>query len=316
MVRFIFSEIWRFILNDVKVSIIIPVYNVEKYISQCLESAVNQSLKDIEIIIVDDCGSDNSMDIAQEYAKNDSRIKIIYNKQNQGPFVSRNNAAIKASGEYLLCLDSDDFLDLKACEIAYNAAKDGYYDIIKFNAYNYDRNIAGIFGTALDNRSFESLEEYANYIYIKKDYPRWNLWSIIVKRDIYLKTFEILNSKYRIIMAEDALMSFVLWNLSNKFCHICDILYYYCQNENSTTRSKNDEIISRNSKDRVFVIHKIKAISKKYKFNSKVAKVFVENLKYDEYCDRLMYRKINKIVFKIYNKYFRFKRRLRVKFGI
>ena len=137
MVRFIFSEIWRFILNDVKVSIIIPVYNVEKYISQCLESAVNQSLKDIEIIIVDDCGSDNSMDIAQEYAKNDSRIKIIYNKQNQGPFVSRNNAAIKASGEYLLCLDSDDFLDLKACEIAYNAAKDGYYDIIKFGTYDY-----------------------------------------------------------------------------------------------------------------------------------------------------------------------------------
>ncbi|MBR6611314.1 MAG: glycosyltransferase family 2 protein, partial [Campylobacter sp.] len=268
-----------------KISIIIPVYNVEKYISQCLDSAINQSLKDIEIIIVDDCGSDKSIDIVKEYAKKDSRIKIIYNKQNQGPFVSRNNAAIKASGEYLLCLDSDDFLDLKACEITYNATKDGYYDIIKFNAYNYDRNIADILGTALDNRSFESLEEYANYIYKQKDCPRWNLAFMIVKRDIYLKAFEILNLKDRIIMAEDALMSFVLWNLSNKFCHICDILYYYRQNENSTTRSKNDEIISRNSKDRVFVIHKIKSISKKYKFNSKVAKVFVENLKYYEYCD-------------------------------
>ena len=299
-----------------KISIIIPVYNVEKYISQCLDSAINQSLKDIEIIIVDDCGSDKSIDIVKEYAKKDSRIKIIKNKQNQGPFVSRNNAAIKASGEYLLCLDSDDFLDLKACEIAYNATKDGYYDIIKFNAYNYDGNTAGIFGIALDNRSFESLEEYANYIYRQKDCPRWSLWSIIVKRDIYLKAFEILNLKDRIIMAEDALMSFVLWNLSNKFYHTCDILYYYRQNENSTTKSKNDEIISRNSKDRIFVIHKIKAISKKYKFNSKVAKVFVENLKYYEYCDRLMYRKINKIVFKIYDKYFRFKRRLRVKFGV
>ena len=303
-------------MSDVKVSIIIPVYNVEKYISECLDSCINQTLQDIEIIIIDDCGSDKSIDIVKEYAKKDSRIKIIYNKQNQGPFVSRNNAAIKASGEYLLCLDSDDFLDLKACEIAYNTAKDGYYDIVKFNAYNYDRNIAGIFGTALDNRSFESFEEYANYIYIQKDYPRWNLAFMMVKRDIYLKAFEILNSKDRITMAEDALMSFVLWNLSNKFCHICDILYYYRQNDNSTTRSKNDEIISRNSKDRVFVIHKIKAISKKYKFNSKVAKVFVENLKYYEYCDRLMYRKINKIVFKIYDKYFRFKRRLRVKFGV
>ena len=304
-------------MNDVKVSIIIPVYNVERYISECLDSCINQTLQDIEIIIVDDCGSDKSIDIVKEYAKKDSRIKIIYNKQNQGPFVSRNNAAIKASGEYLLCLDSDDFLDLKACEIAYNATKDGYYDIVKFNAYNYDGNTAGIWGgVTLNNCSFESLEEYANYIYRQKDYPRWNLWSIIVKRDIYLKAVKIVGLKDRITMAEDALMSFVLWNLSNKFCHTCDILYYYRQNENSTTRSKNDEIISRNSKDRVFVIHKIKTISKKYKFNSKVAKIFVENLKYDEYCDRLMYRKINKIVFKIHNKYFRFKRRLRVKFEI
>ena len=124
-------------MNSVKVSIIIPVYNVEKYISQCLDSAINQSLKDIEIIIVDDCGSDKSMDIAKEYAKNDSRIKIIKNSQNQGPFTSRNNAVLAANGEYLVFLDSDDFLDLRACEIAYEASKDGYYDIIKFNAYNY-----------------------------------------------------------------------------------------------------------------------------------------------------------------------------------
>ncbi|MEE3705469.1 hypothetical protein V2I29_07805 [Campylobacter sp. CX2-8023-23] len=209
------------------------------------------------------------------------------------------------------------FLDLKACEIVYKATKDGYYDIVKFNVYNYDGNTADIWeGATLNNYSFESLEEYANYIYRQKDYPRWNLAFIIVKRDIYLKAVEILNLKDRIVMAEDALMSFVFWNLSNKFCHICDILYYYRYNENSTTKSKNDEIISRNSKDRVFVIHKIKAISKKYKFNSKVAKVFVDYLKYYEYCDRLMYRKINKIVFKIYDKYFRFKRRLRVKFGV
>ena len=86
MVRFIFSEIWRFILNDVKVSIIIPVYNVEKYISECLDSCINQTLQDIEIIIVDDCGSDKSIDIVKEYAKKDSRIKIIKNNQNKGLF--------------------------------------------------------------------------------------------------------------------------------------------------------------------------------------------------------------------------------------
>ncbi|WP_086226090.1 glycosyltransferase family 2 protein [Campylobacter devanensis] len=299
-----------------KISIIIPVYNVEKYISQCLDSAINQSLKDIEIIIVDDCGSDKSMDIAQEYAKNDNRIKIIYNKQNQGPFVSRNNAAIKASGEYLLCLDSDDFLDLKACEIAYNATKNGYYDIIKFNAYNYENGNTTIFDKILENDSFESLEEYANYMYRQKGYPRWNLAFILIKRDIYLKAFEILDLKCRITMAEDALMSFVLWNLSNKFRHISDILYYYRNNPDSSTKTKNKEIIARNSKDRVFVIHQIKAISKKYKFNRKIAKVFIDNLKIHEYYDRLIYHQISKRVFKIYDKYFRFREKLRVKFGV
>ena len=299
-----------------KISIIIPVYNVEKYISQCLDSAINQSLKDIEIIIVDDCGSDNSMDIAKEYAKNDSRIKIIKNSQNQGPFTSRNNAVLAANGEYLVFLDSDDFLDLRACEIAYNATKDGYYDVVKFSDYNYENGNATIFYKILENDSFESLEEYANYMYRQKGYPRWNLAFILIKRDIYLKAFEILDLKCRITMAEDALMNFVLWNLSNKFCHISDILYYYRNNPDSSTKTTNKEIIARNSKDRIFVIKKIKEISKKHKFDRKIAKVFIDNLKIHEYYDRLIYHQISKRVFKIYDKYFRFREKLRVKFGV
>ena len=282
-----------------KISIIIPVYNVEKYISQCLESAINQSLKDIEIIIVDDCGSDKSMDIAKEYAKNDSRIKIIKNSQNQGPFTSRNNAVLAANGEYLVFLDSDDFLDLRACEIAYNATKDGYYDIIKFNAYNYENGNATIFDKILENDSFESLEEYANYMYRQKGYPRWNLAFILIKRDIYLKAFEILDLKCRITMAEDALMNFVLWNLSNKFRHISDILYYYRNNPDSSTETKNKEIIARNSKDRIFVINKIKELSKKHKFDMRITKVFIRHLWLCEIYDRMLHNKIGKIILDI-----------------
>ncbi|MDD7514021.1 MAG: glycosyltransferase family 2 protein [Campylobacter lanienae] len=299
-----------------KISIIIPVYNVEKYISQCLDSAINQSLKDIEIIIVDDCGSDNSMDIAYEYAKNDNRIKIIKNSQNMGLFLTRCEGIKSATGEYILNLDSDDFLDLKACEIAYNATKNGYYDVVKFSAYNYENGNATIFDKILENDSFESLEEYANYMYRQKGYPRWNLAFILIKRDIYLRAFEILDLKYRITMAEDALMNFVLWNLSNKFCHISDILYYYRNNPDSSTKTKNKEIIARNSKDRIFVIKKIKEISKKHKFDRKIAKVFIDNLKIHEYYDRLIYHQISKRVFKIYDKYFRFREKLRVKFGV
>ena len=291
-------------MNSVKVSIIIPVYNVEKYISQCLDSAINQSLKDIEIIIVDDCGSDNSMDIAKEYAKNDNRIKIIKNSQNQGPFTSRNNAVLAANGEYLVFLDSDDFLDLRACEIAYNAIKDGggEYDIVKFSAYIYKNSNATIFHKILENDSFESLEKYSDYIYSnykRKGYPRWNIWGCIFKRDIYLKAFEIFGVQYRITMLEDALMSFVLWNLSDKFRHISDILYYYRYNPDSVSNTKNKEIIARNSKDRIFVIKKIKEISKKHKFDMRITKVFIRHLWLCEIYDRMLHNKIGKIVLDI-----------------
>ena len=290
-------------MNSVKISIIIPVYNVEKYISQCLDSAINQSLKDIEIIIVDDCGSDKSMDIAKEYAKNDSRIKIIKNSQNMGLFLTRCEGIKFATGEYILNLDSDDFLDLRACEIAYNATKDGYYDVVKFSAYNYENGNATIFDKILENDSFESLEEYSDYIYSnyrKKGNPRWSIWGGVFNRDMYLKAFEILGAKCRITMAEDVLMSFVLWNLSNKFRHISDILYYYRNNPDSSTKTTNKEIIARNSKDRIFVINKIKELSKKHKFDRKIAKVFIYRLWLYEIYLRMLHSKIiGKIVLDI-----------------
>lgn len=97
-------------MQSPKFSIIVPMYNVEKFIARALESAINQSFKDIEIICVDDCGQDKSIEIAKEFAKKDKRIKIVQNERNLGTFATRNNGALSAKGEYLLFLDSDDFL--------------------------------------------------------------------------------------------------------------------------------------------------------------------------------------------------------------
>jgi len=106
------------------ISIIIPVYNVESYISRCLDSTINQTLANIEIIVVDDCGSDKSIDIAKDYAKRDYRIKIIHNPKNLGTFNARIEGIKEASGEYILFLDADDYLELSACERAYSATSD------------------------------------------------------------------------------------------------------------------------------------------------------------------------------------------------
>lgn len=92
-----------------KVSVIIPVYNVEPYLKQCMDSVVGQTLKDIEIICVDDGSTDGSLDILKEYATEDSRIQIIEQK-NAGAGAARNNGMRHATGKYLSFLDSDDFL--------------------------------------------------------------------------------------------------------------------------------------------------------------------------------------------------------------
>ena len=93
-----------------KVSVIIPVYNVEPYLKQCMDSVVGQTLKDIEIICVDDGSTDGSLDILKEYATEDSRIQIIEQK-NAGAGAARNNGMRHATGKYLSFLDSDDFFE-------------------------------------------------------------------------------------------------------------------------------------------------------------------------------------------------------------
>jgi len=98
-----------------KFSIIIPVYNVEKYLSDCMNSLINQTYGDIEIICVNDGSEDNSLGILESFAQNDGRIKII-NQENKGVSAARNTGLENATGEYVLFVDSDDWLEINACE--------------------------------------------------------------------------------------------------------------------------------------------------------------------------------------------------------
>lgn len=99
-------------------SIIIPVYNVEKYIRQCLESIQNQSFQDYEVLIVDDCGNDNSIEIAKEFAQKDSRFKIFHHEYNKGVSAARNTALNNATGKYIVFVDPDDWIENKLLEMS------------------------------------------------------------------------------------------------------------------------------------------------------------------------------------------------------
>ena len=115
-----------------KVSIIVPVYNVEKYLERCVESLVNQTYQNIEIILVDDKSTDSSPEICDRLAKSDSRIKVVHKEKNEGLGFARNTGIENAEGEYFLFLDSDDYLDLKTCEKTLEKLEEKNADICCF----------------------------------------------------------------------------------------------------------------------------------------------------------------------------------------
>ncbi|MBP3686953.1 MAG: glycosyltransferase [Alphaproteobacteria bacterium] len=118
------------------VSLIIPVYNAEKYLKECLDSAINQTLKNIEIICINDGSTDNSLQILNEYAQKDTRIKVLTQK-NQKQGAARNKGLKIAQGEYIQFLDSDDYLINSACELLYNQMKKNNLDMLMFGGDNF-----------------------------------------------------------------------------------------------------------------------------------------------------------------------------------
>lgn len=118
-----------------KVSVLIPVYNVEKYLGRCLDSVLGQSLKDIEVVCVDDASPDGSAEILREYAARDPRVKIITKQRNEGLMMARKTGYQNAEGEYFLFCDSDDYLADGALEHLYNAAKAADADIAPADFY-------------------------------------------------------------------------------------------------------------------------------------------------------------------------------------
>ena len=105
------------------ISLIVPFYNVEQYIERCIKSLLSQSYSNIEVLLIDDCSPDNSVKIAKEYAKKDKRIKILQYKNNRGLGGARNYGIEKAKGEYILFVDSDDYIDSNSVQILFDKAK-------------------------------------------------------------------------------------------------------------------------------------------------------------------------------------------------
>lgn len=228
-----------------KISIIIPAYNVENYIAKALLSCINQSFKDIEIIVVDDRGQDESIKIAQIFAAYDERIKIIHNPCNLKLFKTRFEGAKAANADYIMFLDGDDFLDEKACEVCANILeKEPDLDLLAFNFMSQSSK------TLEFEKSFRvydinknlSVKEFIEYLFFKNGVysaPFAKVFSRNLFVEIFTKEF---SNTQKLSMAEDVLMFFAYLRFVKKV-RICDnFLYYYRYNIHSLSNgAKNME---------------------------------------------------------------------------
>lgn len=212
-------------MTDTKVSIIIPIYNVEQYLRECLDSLVKQTLQEIEIICVNDGSPDNSLSIIKEYAEKDKRV-IIIDKENGG-YASAINAGLEiAKGEFIQIVESDDYCKLNMCEDMYNTIKDSDADLITADYYTVRERF---FGKKIKHNKYFKKNEISTFslesapeIVTKPSFP----W-----KNLYRKSFI---DKYNIRMLQDGNGAYedLPWNatvLSNakKIIHLPKAYYYY-----------------------------------------------------------------------------------------
>ena len=214
--------------SSVKVSIIVPVYNVEKYIKKCLDSLVRQTLKEIEIIVVNDGSPDNSQKIIDKYVKKYPNKVKSYIQKNGGQGSARNFGLTKATGEYVGYVDSDDFVELDMYERMYNKAKEEKSDIIVCGSYNVNE-ITALKETDLDKMIFDDMKQNAFF-------GRMAVWNKIYKKELLTKNNLEFRSK---IWYEDVDFTLKALSYAKKITYVNKPFYNYLIREGSTMNNSN-----------------------------------------------------------------------------
>ena len=224
-----------------KVSVIIPVYNVEEYLRECLDSVVNQTLKEIEIICVDDGSTDNSLEILKEYAQKDNRITVI-KQENLHAGVARNAGLSQAKGEYVHFLDSDDWIELNMLEKVTNRIMKDDADICIFNTDRYD-NISKnyqLMPWGLNEKYLPRIEPFSSddikdYLFnFCQSWP-WNKLiklSFIIENKLYFQSLSRTNDLFFVFMS---------LSLANKIVTEKECLLHYRTNLSLSLQSTNEK---------------------------------------------------------------------------
>lgn len=240
-------------MENPKISIIIPVYNVEKYLDKCLDSIINQTYKNIEIICINDSSTDNSESILNKYNKKDSRIRVL-NKKNEGVSLARNFALKYVTGEYLMFVDSDDWIELNTCEVAIKIAKKYNTDLVMWTyirEWENNSKIKEIYTSDMlifdedmckNNLHRRMIGLYGNELREPANADALcTVWAKLYKANIIKDNNVIFEDIRKIGTYEDGLFNLEIFNLINKAIFINKGLYHYRKNNINSITQKYKE---------------------------------------------------------------------------
>lgn len=219
------------------ISVIIPVYKVEKYLSECLNSIIYQTFKNIEIIIIDDGSPDTCPQICDDFSNMDDRIKVVH-KKNEGVSIARSIGVDLSIGKYITFCDSDDKLDIDALEKVFSIIDKYNPDIITFQSRREEKKDRAVDSFGKLYRKKDIIEEIYPILLENKfcEYYDPSIWGKVYKRDLYIKN-QVKNK--RIVVGEDiACCKPCLYHAKSIFV-INESLYYYRKNTESVILSKN-----------------------------------------------------------------------------
>ncbi len=261
-------------MEEIKVSIIIPVYNTSKYLNQCLDSVVNQTLQEIEIICIDDGSTDDSLKILNEYQQKDNRIKILTQKhKKQG--TARNYGISVAKGVYIGFVDSDDWCELDMFEKLYKKAKDTDSDITMCAVTTFNDNNSNEFSESNTYANLDIFpEEFLNKVFSPEDTLSFLLDICVYPPNKIIKRDLINSNKLKFpenIYHEDGAFFYDCWLSAKKITLIKHFAYYYRMYSDTSTCFSNDFYKLQNFK----VLKDKKQILKKHKVYDKLKKDFI-----------------------------------------
>lgn len=229
-----------------KFSVIVPIYNVEKYISKCIESILNQDYSDFELILVNDGSLDDSLYICKRYEEKDKRVKII-NKQNKGLTSSRKAGAAISKGEYIVCVDGDDYVEQGYFSCVAKALDEFGPDIVILNHFSLENDNKilhknSVSQCLLKDKEYEEIKNKFIYDFSDKSISNpglipYSLWSKAVRREIYLKAQDHVDDK--IVIGEDMLCSMYCLEFAKSIVCLDDSFYVYRILNNSMMHSYN-----------------------------------------------------------------------------